>query len=74
MYFAVGILQYYHYSSSKNWHLFPENWNYKKGYWLVNNNSSVVTADLFMGCAGVLHYLIRYLYRDKLSHPLLPKT
>lgn len=51
-----------------------QNWNSKEGYWLVNNNSSVVTADLFRGCAGVLHYLIRYLYPDKLSHPLWPKT
>jgi serine/threonine protein kinase len=38
------------------------------GYWSVYNTTGV-TADLFMGNAGILHFLMRYLNRE-LSFPL----
>ncbi|HEY4061117.1 MAG TPA: lanthionine synthetase LanC family protein [Puia sp.] len=43
------------------------------GYWLSNTTNSV-TADLFPGNCGVLHFLIRYMYPEKFCHPLAPST
>lgn len=38
-------------------------------FWLTG----LATADLFSGNSGVLHFLIRYLYPEKLYHPLVPR-
>jgi hypothetical protein len=39
--------------------------------WLVNL-VPMYTADLFQGGAGVLHFLIHYLFQDECMHPLSP--
>jgi len=45
--------------------------NDHEGYWLMNKNDTI-TADLFAGNAGILHYLIRFLNITNLTHPLWP--
>ena len=41
------------------------------GYWLPDQ-TSIVTADLFTGTSGILHFLIRYLQPAIFNHPLSP--
>lgn len=41
------------------------------GYWIAEIESTV-TADLFSGNSGILHYLIRYLEPNKMGHPFSP--
>jgi hypothetical protein len=43
------------------------------GYWL-QDNTSTITADLFEGNAGIIHFLMHYLFPDKICHPLIPLT
>lgn len=43
------------------------------GYWLVDNRE-FPTADFMVGCSGVIHFLVRYLYPDKVFFPFLPET
>lgn len=40
-------------------------------YWMVEK-ASFPTADLMIGNAGILHFLLRYRYPDRLSFPMLP--
>jgi serine/threonine protein kinase len=42
-------------------------------WWLVGNGQ-FPTSDFMLGNTGVLHFLQRYLYPDKMSFPLLPAT
>jgi len=44
-----------------------------KAYWLVETAYNFPTADLMIGCSGVIHFLLRYLNSDKLYFPLLPE-
>jgi hypothetical protein len=57
-------------SSLQSLHSF-QHWNNYQGYWCVNGDSTI-TADLFTGTTGILHYLIRYLCPEQLAHPLSP--
>ncbi|MBN9383528.1 MAG: protein kinase [Chitinophagaceae bacterium] len=41
-----------------------------EGYWLTFINI-VTTADLFSGNGGMLHLFMRFLFSDKINHPLL---
>jgi len=41
-------------------------------FWYVNN-ADTPTADLMIGSSGVAHFLLRYLYRDRVFYPLLPE-
>lgn len=41
-------------------------------YWLTEQDK-FPTADFMVGCSGVIHFLIRYLYPGKVSFPLLPE-
>ena len=41
-------------------------------YWLVER-SKFSTADFMLGNTGVIHFLLRYLYPDKVFFPLLPE-
>ena len=45
--------------------------NQDAGYW-ITNESDFVTADLFVGYSGILHFLIRYLSPNTFTHPLWP--
>lgn len=47
--------------------------NQKKGYW-VFSRPDLVTADLFNGNAGIIHFLVRNYNAEILSHPLWPNT
>jgi len=40
-------------------------------YWTVEN-STLPTADLFQGNAGILHFLMRFLHQCRVNHPLWP--
>ena len=44
----------------------------KEGYWITKRSASI-TADLFQGNSGIIHFLMHYLYPDKLQHPLAPR-
>jgi hypothetical protein len=39
------------------------------GYWMTNP-AALITADLFDGNSGIIHFLMRNKYPDKLNHPL----
>jgi len=42
-----------------------------QGYW-ISGVDTTITADLFTGNAGILHYLIRYSNPGGMKHPLSP--
>jgi serine/threonine protein kinase len=44
-------------------------WPTGERYWSVNGESWI-TADLFAGNSGIIHFLMRYLLPDKIAHPL----
>jgi serine/threonine protein kinase len=44
-------------------------WPTGERYWVVNSESWI-TADLFAGNSGIIHFLMRYLLLDQISHPL----
>jgi len=41
------------------------------GYWF-QDNTSTITVDLFEGNAGIIYFLMHYLFPDKMHHPLAP--
>jgi hypothetical protein len=41
------------------------------GHWIMDGEKSF-TADLSTGNAGAIHFLMHYLLRDKMQHPLAP--
>ena len=41
------------------------------GYWVMEGDSPV-TADLFTGNTGAIHFLMHCLLPDELNHPLVP--
>lgn len=41
------------------------------GYWITDQTSNI-TADLFTGNTGIIHFLMHYLLPDKMHHPLVP--
>ena len=43
------------------------------GYWVTDRISNI-TADLFSGNSGIIHFLMHYLMPEKLQHPLIPYT
>lgn len=43
-------------------------------HWLTFITENVTTADLFSGNGGIIHFLMHFLYPEKVRHPLLAKT
>lgn len=43
-----------------------------ESYW-ITRRATTITADLSVGNAGIIHFLMHYLYPDKLQHPLAPR-
>jgi lantibiotic modifying enzyme len=41
------------------------------GYWVMEGEQAI-TADLFTGNGGAIHFLMHYLLPDKMHHPLVP--
>jgi serine/threonine protein kinase len=41
------------------------------GYWITEQNPAV-TADLYQGISGIIHFLIRFSSPDTIEHPLWP--
>jgi hypothetical protein len=54
------------------YHCFQD-FNQSQGYWQMEPDN-IVTADLYVGMSGIIHYLMRYLYPSEINHLLWPSS